>query len=368
MARANESKCLPWEAEVLSHVNEEGRPVMVDVGRKTVSRREAQAKALVVFPPEVFSQLETGSGSGSWMSPKGSVLGTATIAGIQAVKKTSDLIPLCHPLPLDGIDVVCRPIAGSTVEILCTVKTTHKTGVEMEALTGASVAALTIYDMTKALSHAIVIKSVSLVAKTGGKSDYRQQAAPMYGLVLTGGRSSRMGSDKAELDYSGQPELDRVFELLSHHCEKVFVSCRQDQSQTAARAKYPQIWDLDGLDGPLAGIEAALKAHPDCAWLVVACDLPYVNEATLKTLVSGRKPTKQATAFRGFQDLPEPLCAIWEPSSAEGIADFVASGRDCPRKYLLGQSVEILAPPRPQELTNANDPPTREAILRDLRS
>jgi cyclic pyranopterin phosphate synthase len=94
------------------------------------------------------------------------------VAGTQAAKRTWDLIPMCHPLPIDGIHLVCAWAGDAEVEVVCTVKTTHKTGVEMEALTGASVAALTIYDMTKALSHAIVIRSVELTAKTGGQSDH----------------------------------------------------------------------------------------------------------------------------------------------------------------------------------------------------
>jgi len=154
---------------MLTHVDE-GRPTMVDVGAKAVTARTATARALVDFPPEVMAQL-TQPGSEELMGPKGPVFATAVVAGIQAAKRTWELIPLCHPLPLDGIAVTCR-LDGTRVAVECTVKTTHKTGVEMEALTGASVAALTVYDMTKALSHAIVIREVALVTKTGGKSDY----------------------------------------------------------------------------------------------------------------------------------------------------------------------------------------------------
>jgi cyclic pyranopterin phosphate synthase len=158
---------------MLSHVDEHGQPIMVDVGAKAVTRRTATAQAVVDFPPEVMAQLRAGTASqAELVGPKGPVFATAVVAGIQAVKRTWELIPLCHPLPLDGIAVACR-VDGNAVVVECTVKTTHKTGVEMEALTGASVAALTFYDMTKALSHAIVIRSVRLVEKTGGKSDYR---------------------------------------------------------------------------------------------------------------------------------------------------------------------------------------------------
>lgn len=157
---------------MLSHLDEEGLPVMVDVGEKAVTRRTARARALVDFPSDVMRRLRQAAGSGQdLVGTKGPIFATAVVAGIQAVKRTWELIPLCHPLPLDAIGITCAVVSDHEVEIVCTVKTTHKTGVEMEALTGASVAALTVYDMTKALSHAIVIRNIELVAKTGGKSD-----------------------------------------------------------------------------------------------------------------------------------------------------------------------------------------------------
>ncbi len=159
---------------MLSHVDEKGLPTMVDVGGKAVTRRTATARAVVDFPPEVFEQLKQGAGPGQndLVGSKGPIFATAVVAGIQAAKRTWELIPMCHPLPIDGISLTCEVCGDHEVEVLCTVKTTHKTGVEMEALTGASVAALTLYDMTKALSHAIVIRCVELVSKTGGKSGH----------------------------------------------------------------------------------------------------------------------------------------------------------------------------------------------------
>jgi cyclic pyranopterin monophosphate synthase len=158
---------------MLSHVDEKGLPTMVDVGHKEVTRRVAEARAVVDFPADVMARLlHGGTGGTELVGPKGPIFATAVVAGIQAVKRTWELIPLCHPLPLDGVAVTCSVLGTHEVEVRCTVKTTHKTGVEMEALTGASVAALTIYDMTKALSHAIVIRNIELVLKTGGKSDH----------------------------------------------------------------------------------------------------------------------------------------------------------------------------------------------------
>jgi len=153
----------------LTHVDGQGRPRMVDVGAKAVTRREATAEARVRFPPAVARTLR----AQGMQSAKGPVVDTAIIAGTMAVKRTHELIPFCHPLPIEHcrIDIAF----GDDDELLvrCTVALSHKTGVEMEALTGASIAALTVYDMCKALSHEIVIDGVRLVEKRGGKRDVR---------------------------------------------------------------------------------------------------------------------------------------------------------------------------------------------------
>lgn len=165
----------------LTHIAQESNlPTMVDVGGKTVTRRTAKAVSLVSLPPQVASLfLEAGAAAskfGEVSSPKGPVLATAIVAGTQAAKQTSQLIPFCHPLPLDKVkfDMSLERAVNdwATLRVECIVSVDHKTGVEMEALTGASVAALTVYDMCKALSHDIVIKETKLLSKTGGKSDY----------------------------------------------------------------------------------------------------------------------------------------------------------------------------------------------------
>lgn len=152
----------------LTHQSDDGNPRMVDVGDKVVTRRSATALARLRFPPEVLATLM----KQDWQAAKGAVFPTAIIAGTQAVKRTADLIPFCHPLPLEGIEIVPTP-TETGLDITCTVRVTHKTGVEMEALTGAGVAALTVIDMCKALSPAIEIQCVKLLAKTGGKTDYQ---------------------------------------------------------------------------------------------------------------------------------------------------------------------------------------------------
>jgi len=152
----------------LSHIDASGNAAMVDVSEKKVTARMAIASGRVQFPADVFEELA----SKDFLEKKGSIIQTAVIAGIQAVKKTSELIPLCHQINLSKVDIEISP-ANNSLEIDCTVKCTERTGVEMEALTGVSVSALTIYDMCKALSHNIKITEIRLEQKTGGKNDYR---------------------------------------------------------------------------------------------------------------------------------------------------------------------------------------------------
>lgn len=153
--------------EHLSHVNEKGNAAMVDVSEKTDTLRVAKAQAEIIFPDNLNALFQ----NNEYQSPKGPVFHTARIAGIQGAKQTSNLIPLCHPLPITSIDIqIEKTEKGARIQ--CIVKTFGKTGVEMEALTGASVAALTIYDMCKAMSFDMEIGGVKLLEKSGGKSTY----------------------------------------------------------------------------------------------------------------------------------------------------------------------------------------------------
>ncbi|MGZ3766896.1 MAG: cyclic pyranopterin monophosphate synthase MoaC [Mucilaginibacter sp.] len=153
-----------------SHLNEKGQATMVDVSEKLISRRTAIARSIVSLPGEVLEQLI----NGDIQTKKGSVFQTAIIAGIMAAKKTGELIPLCHPLGLDNCNISIQLNDEEEVVIDCTASITAKTGVEMEALVGASIAALTVYDMCKALSHDIVIRETKLIEKTGGKRDFKR--------------------------------------------------------------------------------------------------------------------------------------------------------------------------------------------------
>jgi cyclic pyranopterin monophosphate synthase len=152
-----------------THLDAEQRPTMVDVSAKAATRRSATAEARVRFPAEVASALK----DSGLRSPKGPVFDTAIVAGVMGAKRTHELIPFCHPLGLENCKILIDLVGDSAV-IRCTVSVHHKTGVEMEALTGASIAALTIYDMCKALSHGIVISEVRLLSKDGGKRDYTE--------------------------------------------------------------------------------------------------------------------------------------------------------------------------------------------------
>jgi cyclic pyranopterin monophosphate synthase len=155
-----------------SHLDSEQRPTMVDVSEKTATRRTAVAETRVRFPPAVAAALR----DNGLRSPKGPVFDTAIIAGVMGAKRTHELIPFCHALGLEKCDVSIQ-MDGDSALIRCSVRVHHKTGVEMEALTGASIAALTIYDMCKALSHDIVIGDTRLVSKDGGKSAYALEEA-----------------------------------------------------------------------------------------------------------------------------------------------------------------------------------------------
>jgi cyclic pyranopterin phosphate synthase len=156
-----------------THLDADQHPTMVDVSDKIPSRRTATAEARVRFPAAVAAALR----AGGMRSPKGPVFDTAIVAGVMGAKRTHELIPFCHPLGLENCRIAID-LEGDTAVIRCTVSVHHKTGVEMEALTGASIAALTVYDMCKVLSHDIVIGDLRLVAKEGGKSGYAIEAAP----------------------------------------------------------------------------------------------------------------------------------------------------------------------------------------------
>ena len=190
--------------------------------------------------------------------------------------------------------------------------------------------------------------------------------APLYGLLLAGGSSTRMRRDKAALTIHGRTQLAWGHDLLTRHCERTFVSVRPDQRDEAVRARFPQIVDLHEGIGPIAGIAAAQTTHPHAAWLVLACDLPFVDDELLARLVAARRPGQPITAYRSTGDgLPEPLCAIFEPASAALVREAIASGRNCPRKLVIASGVPLLEQRSPR-LGNVNTPEDLEAAERSL--
>jgi molybdenum cofactor guanylyltransferase len=181
-------------------------------------------------------------------------------------------------------------------------------------------------------------------------------APPLYGLVLAGGRSTRMQRDKAAIEYRpGESQLGTAMKLLQPRVARAFVSVRSEQRADEARSAWEQIVDRGDVDGPIAGISAALGAHPDAAWLVLACDLPFLDALTLDTLIAARDQAGEATAYKSRHDgLPEPLCAIYEPAARASIAAHIANGRNCPRKYLINARTRLLEQPSPRALDNVN--------------
>jgi len=180
--------------------------------------------------------------------------------------------------------------------------------------------------------------------------------APLYGLVLAGGESRRMGRDKAGLEFHGRPQIDWAVELLKRHCERVFVSVRADQATDPLRGRHPTIVDTHAGIGPIAGIAAAQATHPAAAWLVVACDLPRLDDGVLRRLIAARG-NHPVTAYRSSYDgLPEPLCAIYEPATHAEVLAVIASGRNCPRKFIIQSGVPLLEQPDPAALDNINTP------------
>ena len=191
--------------------------------------------------------------------------------------------------------------------------------------------------------------------------------APLLGLVLAGGRSTRMHTDKAALLYGGRSQLERAMALIAPHVTRAYVSVRADQSTDPLRARFPQIRDAHENLGPIAGLLAAQARHPEAAWLMLACDLPLLDELTLAHLVRSRAPERTATAYRSSHDgLPEPLCAIWEPRSAAPLAAYVASGRQCPRRFLLGADTCLIDEPNPGALDNINTPEEYRSAMTTL--
>jgi molybdopterin-guanine dinucleotide biosynthesis protein A len=186
--------------------------------------------------------------------------------------------------------------------------------------------------------------------------------APLNGLVLAGGKSTRMLADKGSIAYHGMTQRAYMFEMLSRFCGHVYLS---DNTKTG----FETIEDTFTGLGPFGGILSAMQSNPNAAWLTVACDLPYLTADTLDYLVKQRNPSKLATAFLDSDDkFPEPLITIWEPRAYPVMLQFLAQGYSCPRKVLINTDIELLTAPDVSEFRNANSPEERDEALRFFKS
>ena len=185
------------------------------------------------------------------------------------------------------------------------------------------------------------------------KAEIERNIPKLNGLVLAGGKSTRMGKDKGLLDYHGKPQREYASELLSGLCENVYFSARAEQHIASENVITDRFVNM----GPMGGILSAFLSNPEKAWLVVACDLPLLDLPTLQFLVSKRNPSKIATAYLDPNgQFPEPLIAIWEPKSYAFLYHFLSLGYSCPRKVLINSDIELIRAMDSQALANANTP------------
>jgi molybdenum cofactor guanylyltransferase len=179
----------------------------------------------------------------------------------------------------------------------------------------------------------------------------------LNGLVLVGGKSQRMGHDKSNIDYHGKPQREYVCELLQKVGVTPYLSCRKEQMEDLSQLGYGLVPDTFTELGPLGAILSAFRARPKDAWLVIACDLPFLNETILKELMENRRVTANATAFLNpTNEFPEPLISIWEPKSYSTALSFLGQGVSCPRKVLINSDTHLITVSNPQALMNVNTP------------
>ncbi|MFC5409206.1 molybdenum cofactor guanylyltransferase [Larkinella bovis] len=185
-----------------------------------------------------------------------------------------------------------------------------------------------------------------------------ESTPPLLGLVLAGGRSTRMGVDKSTINYHGKPQFEYVYDLLATYCDEVFLSVNAEQAVRLAGSRFTQIEDDAAVAGPLVGILTAFQNRSaDHAWLAVVCDLPLLSEQSIRKLVSNRKPDKLATVFRDSDhQFPDPSVCIWEPAAYPAILRAIEEGKPYPRTILMQHEIELLVIDDVRELTNANTP------------
>lgn len=197
-----------------------------------------------------------------------------------------------------------------------------------------------------------------------------QQAKPVLnGLILAGGKSTRMGHDKGAVNWYGKEQRYHMADLLKQHCAKVFISCRDKEQQKEMNPSYLSLPDTFTGLGPYGAILSAFREQPDRAWLVIACDLPLVDSGVIQYLVDNRNTATIATAYQSdYQDFPEPLITIYEPKSYPILLQYLAQGYSCPRKVLINSDITLLKSQDPQALTNVNTPEELKRIKQLLQN
>ena len=196
--------------------------------------------------------------------------------------------------------------------------------------------------------------------------EIENKVAPLFGLVLTGGKSTRMKTDKAAIHYYGTSQEKYVYDMLVKKCSKTFLSCNKEQAAT--KKEMPVIEDVFFEMGPMAGILSAFQTFPHVAWLAVACDLPFLSEDTIAFLIKTRNATKMATAFVDTTvKYPEPMVAIWEPKSNAVLLQAVSEKNSSLSKVLMNDDVELLKMPNEREFTNVNYPEEYERLIKQLK-
>ena len=187
----------------------------------------------------------------------------------------------------------------------------------------------------------------------------RAEVPPLNALILAGGKSQRMGKDKAQINYHGSPQQEHLLKLTKNFVDKTYLSIRQDQENTDQNVIKDGFVGL----GPYGAILSAFKEQPDSAWLVIACDLPYIDEAAISYLINNRDPSKVATAFHNPETgFPDPLFTIWEPKAYMIMFQFLAQGFSCPRKVLINANVAEIELGDKKWITNVNTPEDFEKV------
>lgn len=201
-----------------------------------------------------------------------------------------------------------------------------------------------------------------------------ESASPLFGLVLAGGRSVRMGADKSSIQYHGKPQFEHLYELLGKYCDEVFLSIHAGQVDRFANTRFLTLEDNASVEGPLAGILTAFQYSAQnrpkpVAWLVVVCDLPLLSEQSIRKLVQNRNPDKLATAFWDSDHrFPEPSVCIWEPAAHAAMLRAVDEGAPYPRTILMNHEIDLLDIDDVSELTNANTPEEVTVIQQNLKN